>query len=81
MWYDDSYAKAFPFDRLVEGMMAPEMILETVEIVKAAIEKDVLVNLIINNRAGGNAPMIAQRIAEKLFPKPTPKTEAQMRLW
>jgi hypothetical protein len=40
----------------VEGMMAPEMILETVEIIKGAIEKDVLVNLIINNRAGGNAP-------------------------
>jgi uncharacterized protein YecE (DUF72 family) len=81
MRYEDSYVRAYPFDRLVEGMLAPEMILETVEIVKGAIEKDVLVNLIINNRAGGNAPMIAQIIAEKLIPKPTPKTEAQKRLW
>jgi hypothetical protein len=81
MRYEDAYAKAHPFDKMVEGMMAPEMILETVEIIRGAIEKDVLVNLIINNRAGGNAPMIAQIIAEKIFPKPKQKTEAQMRLW
>jgi hypothetical protein len=37
-------------------MMVPEMVLETVEIVKAAIEREVLVNLIISkdrNGAGG----------------------------
>jgi len=39
--------RAYPFDKLVEGMLQPEMILETVEIIKGAIEKDVLVNLII----------------------------------
>jgi hypothetical protein len=61
--------------------MAPEMVLETVEIVKAPIENGVMVNLIVNNRAGGNAPLIAQAIAQKLIPKPTPKTEGQMRLW
>jgi uncharacterized protein YecE (DUF72 family) len=81
MRYEDAYAKAHPFDKLVEGMMAPEMILETVEIMKAAVEKGILVNLIINNRAGGNAPMIAQIIAEKLIPKSTPKTKGQMSLW
>jgi hypothetical protein len=27
MRYEDSYLKAFPFDKLVEGMMQPEMIL------------------------------------------------------
>ena len=32
--YEDSFEKAYPFDRLVEGMMAPEMVLETVDIVK-----------------------------------------------
>jgi uncharacterized protein YecE (DUF72 family) len=79
--YEDAYAKAYPFDRLVEGMLQPEMVLETVEIVKGAVEKGVLVNLIINNRAGGNAPMIAQAITEKLIPKPTPKTKTQMSLW
>ena len=81
MRYEEAYAKAYPFDRMVDGMMQPEMILETVEIIKGAIEKDVLVNLIINNRAGGNAPMIAQIIAEKILPKPAPKTKAQMSLW
>ena len=79
--YEDAYAKAYPFDRLVEGMLQPEMVLETTDIVKGAIEKGVLVNLIINNRAGGNAPLIAQIIAEKLIPKPTPKTKTQMSLW
>lgn len=79
--YEDSYVRAYPFDRLVEGMMQPEMVLDTVEIMKAAVEKGILVNLIINNRAGGNAPIIAQIIAEKLIPKPTPKIKSQMSLW
>ena len=60
MRYEDAYVRAHPFDRLVEGMLQPEMVLETVEIIKGAIEKGVLANLIINNRAGGNAPMIAR---------------------
>ena len=42
MRYEDAYAKAHPFDKMVEGMMAPEMILETVEIIKAAVEKGIL---------------------------------------
>jgi uncharacterized protein YecE (DUF72 family) len=81
MRYEDSYVKAYPFDRLVEGMLQPEMVLETVAIIRGAIEKDVLVNLIINNRARGNAPRIAQIIAEKLIAKPPPKTKGQMSLW
>jgi hypothetical protein len=63
MRYEDSFRIADPFDRLVEGMLAPEIVLETMDIIKGAIEKGMLVNLIINNRAGGNAPMIAQEIA------------------
>ena len=62
-------------------MLQPEMVLETVEIVKGAIEKGVLVNLIINNRSGGNAPFIAREIAERLIPKPPPKTKGQMSSW
>jgi hypothetical protein len=73
MRYEEAYAKAFPFDRLVEGMMQPEMVLDTVEIIKSAVEKGIMVNLIINNRAGGNAPLIAQEIVERLISKPTPK--------
>ena len=81
MRYEDSYVKAYPFDKLVEGMLQPEMVLETVEIVKAAIEKGVLVNLIINNRAGGNAPMIAQEIAKKFVPENRSTSRKQGSLW
>jgi hypothetical protein len=81
MRYEDAYAKAYPFDRLVEGLLQPEMVLETVNIIKDATEKGVLVNLIINNRAGGNAPLIAQVVAEKLIPKPPARTKTQLSLW
>ena len=81
MRYETAYAKAYPFDKIVEGMLQPEMILETVEIVKGAVEKGVLVNLIVNNRAGGNAPLIAREIAERLIPKPESKIKGQMSLW
>jgi len=73
--------KAYPFDRLVEGMLEPEMVRETVEIVKTAIEKGVLVNLLINNRAGGNAPLIAWEIAKKFLGKKEPKMSQQRGLW
>jgi len=65
---------------LIEGIMQPEMVLETVETMKSAIEKGMLVNMIINNRAGGNAPLIAQAIAEKFFKKPEPNIPHQMNL-
>ena len=81
MRYEDSFEKAYPFDRLVEVMMAPEMILETVDIIKGAIEKGMMVNLIINNRAGGNAPIIAREIATKFLGKPKSETPHQMKLW
>jgi len=81
MRYEEAYAKAHPFDRLVEGMLHPEMVLETVEILRTAVEKRVLVNLIIYNRAGGNAPLIAQEIATKFLGKPESKTPHQMNLW
>jgi len=66
---------------MIEGMLQLEMVLDAVEIVKTAIEKRVRVNLIINNRAGGNAPMIAHIIAEKLMPKTPPTSDGQMGLW
>ena len=66
MSYEESYAKAFPFDKMVPGMLDSEMIEDTAKIVNEAIKDKVQVNLIINNRAGGNAPLIAQKIAERL---------------
>jgi len=64
--YEESYAKAFPFDKMVPGMLDPEMIEDTVKIVNEAQKDKVQVNLIINNRAGGNAPLIAEKIADRL---------------
>ena len=61
--------------------MAPEMVLETVYIVKDAIEKGVRVNLIINNRAGGNTPMSAQIIAKKFMPEHRSSSNKQGSLW
>jgi hypothetical protein len=45
-------------------MLHQEMINETVEIMQKAVEEEVDISILINNRAGGNAPLIAERIAE-----------------
>jgi uncharacterized protein YecE (DUF72 family) len=81
MRYEDSYLKAHPFDRLIEGMLQPEMVLETVEIMRQAVEKGITVNVIVNNRAGGNAPLIAQEIVRRFLPKPKPLAGQQLNLW
>jgi uncharacterized protein YecE (DUF72 family) len=83
MRYDESYIQAYPFDKLVEGMLQPEMVLETVEIMRQVVNQAVQVNVIINNRAGGNAPLLAQLIARKFFQQeaPVPKPKGQLSLW
>ena len=83
MRYEDSYAQAFPFDKLVEGMVQPEMILETVDLMWQAVNQEALVNVIINNRAGGNAPLLAQLIAKKFLQKlaPPAKPKRQLSFW
>ena len=55
-----------PFDKVVPGMLDSEMIEDTAKIVNEAQKNKVQVNLIINNRAGGNAPLIAEKIADRL---------------
>lgn len=65
--YEEAYAMAHPFDKMVEGMLSPEAIEDTVELMREGIEQGVNVNLIINNRAGGNAPMIARLIAQEFL--------------
>jgi uncharacterized protein YecE (DUF72 family) len=75
MSYEESYAKAFPFDKLIPSMLDPEMIEDTAKIVSAALNDRLRVNLIINNRAGGNAPLIAEKIAARLY------SERQQRLF
>jgi uncharacterized protein YecE (DUF72 family) len=71
--YEDAYAKAFPFDRLIEEMVQPAMISQTAELMWAGIGQGVEVNVIINNRAGGNAPRIAQELARRFVQMEMPK--------
>ena len=75
MSHEESYAKAFPFDKMIPGMLDPEMIEDTAKIVNESQKDKVQVNLIINNRAGGNAPLIAEKIAKRLY------SENQQRLF
>jgi uncharacterized protein YecE (DUF72 family) len=65
--YEDAYAQAFPFNKLVEGLMQQEMVEETTELMGKGIKEGVKMIVIINNRAGGNAPMIAQQVAKRFL--------------
>jgi len=62
--YEDAYAKAHPFDKLIDGMLQLEMIRETADLMHMAIEENIETSILINNRAGGNAPEIAQKVVE-----------------
>lgn len=67
MRYEEAYIKAYPFNKMITGMMSPHMIEDTVEIMSTAIDQGVCINVVINNRAGGNAPLIAQKISERFL--------------
>ena len=67
MRYEDAYAKAHPFDKMVDGMLQPQMVQEAVGFMQEAVENGIETNILINNRSGGNAPMIAQKVAEEYF--------------
>jgi hypothetical protein len=67
MRYEVAYAKVHPFDKMVEGMLQPKMIDETAQLMHKGIEKGIKVNVLVNNRTRGNAPLIAQAIAEKFL--------------
>ncbi len=65
--YEDAYARAHPFNTLVEGMLDRQMLKDTVVLTQKAIEEKVRTDLIINNRAGGNAPLIAREVAKQFM--------------
>ncbi len=67
--YEDAYAKAFPFDNLIEEMIQPGMIPQTAQLMWKALEGDLEINIIINNRSSGNAPGLAQRIVREFVEK------------
>ena len=65
MRYEEAYSKAFPFDKMVHGMLQDEMVAEATAMMRTAVEKGTTMNVIINNRAGGNAPLIAREVVKK----------------
>ena len=67
MRYEDAYSRAHPFNALVEGMLDPQMVKETSDLMWAAIDQGNQINVIINNRVGGNAPLIARQVAEQFL--------------
>jgi uncharacterized protein YecE (DUF72 family) len=73
--YEDAYAMAHPFGRLVEGMLQQEMVRDVVELMRRDTRAGVELSIIINNRSGGNAPLIAREIVRSFLdaeagPKP-----------
>jgi uncharacterized protein YecE (DUF72 family) len=68
--YEDAYARAHPFNKLVSGMESPGMVEDTTRIITAAIDAGTRITVIINNRAAGNAPLLAQEIARTFLGAP-----------
>jgi hypothetical protein len=60
--YEEAYGQAHPFNTLVPSMLHPSMVEETAELIWEAIDNNIRINIIVNNRAGGNAPLVAQQI-------------------
>ena len=48
-------------------MFKPVMVDEVVNLVREILAQEAVVYLIINNRAGGNAPLIAEKVAERFL--------------
>ena len=71
MNYEQTYAAAHPFDAMVPGMLHDSTVEETVEIIRGTVQRGSQLYLFVNNRAGGSAPMIAQRIAREYIESST----------
>jgi uncharacterized protein YecE (DUF72 family) len=75
--YEEAYARAFPFDEMVAGMMSPRMVEDGVALMLEAVARDTHINVLINNRAGGNAPQIAQEVAKRFLEKQSEKDQSE----
>lgn len=65
--YEDAYAAAHPFDRLVPGMLDPGMVRDAAALMHEAAGRGQRLHVIVNNRAGGNAPLIARAVAREFL--------------
>ena len=63
MRYQDAFKMAHPFNRLRPDMLAPDLIADTVALAEAAVATGQRVHIMVNNRAAGNAPILARRLA------------------
>jgi len=67
MTYEQTYAAAHPFSGMVAGMLHDAVVEETLEIIRGAVREGSRLYLFVNNRAGGNAPLTAQRIGREFL--------------
>lgn len=71
MSHADAYALTHPFDKPVDEItgtkQSREMILDVTALTYRAESQDVLLNVIANNPAWGNAPALAQAIASRVL--------------
>ena len=67
MRYEDAYDRAHPFNALVDGLLREEMVAETAKLIWMAIEQGLRVYVLVNNRPGGNAPLIAKEVAARFL--------------
>lgn len=69
--YADAYAMAHPFDKEVEDIsgskQAQSMVADVTALLYQAEKNSALLNVIVNNRAWGNAPVLAQEIANRIL--------------
>jgi hypothetical protein len=56
-----------PFDALVDTMLNPVMVEEAAELMWEAVDNNIQINIIVNNRAGGNAPLVGRHIAMRFI--------------
>jgi uncharacterized protein YecE (DUF72 family) len=74
--YEDAFAKAHPFDQLVDGMLSERMLEDTAAIMLQAIAAERHVTVIVNNRAGGNAPLLAEKLVERFRARQSSRTDS-----
>ena len=71
MSYAEAYAQAYPFDKpvpeIVNSRQGQDMILDTTALALQACKQGATLNIIVNNRAWGNSPDLAQAIAYRIL--------------
>jgi len=71
MPYEKAYGLAHPFDKpvaeLSETEQAKNMVLDTTALSMQALKRDYAAIIISNNRAWGNAPSLAQKVAARIL--------------